>query len=365
MILLGVFFFLNFQINAEAFEFIIRGSVSEMYDDNIAQTEQNRIDDFVTNLMLGAGFRHEGSLHTIELLGHVTQQLYFENHDFNRNIQDVAFDYRGVLSRFDRVHIANIYSHSYEPLTFDQAFATNQGRYERYRNYFDFNYSRDLGSRFTVNGRYNNEIITTTNPLLNDLVIHRPGIQIDYSLGTANVFSVFYNYILINTEEHESARIHRTGLGHRYYFTRRLYMENRGGPDFIQTMDGVKYTRPYILSTIVGNIDEGFRGSILYDRHTIMSEYNQEIFDSQRVSGSLEKQIYRNFWITFTGFHGRGRYIPSDIENTFTGLAAAFIYRYREYNEASVRYTRVQSDSTQAGMGYKRNIWEAGVAISF
>ncbi len=351
--------------SASAFEFIIRGGVSEMYDDNIAQTETDRIDDFITNLRLGLEFRHEGARHSISLTGNAVQQLYLENSNFNRNSQDLALDYRGDLTRFDRVHAINTYTHSFEPVNFDQAFTTDQGRYERHRNIFDFNYSRDMGSRITVNGRYNNEIIKTDNPLLDDLYIHRPGVQIDYSLGTANVISVFYSYIHINTEEHESAHVHRTGLGHRYYFTRQLYIENRGGQDYILTLDDLKYTRPFIQSALVGNIDEGFIVRFNFEKHTIMSEHNREIFDTWRISGNLEKQILRSVWMTLLGFYGKGEYVPSGTRNSFIGITTALIYRHRENTEGTVRYTMARANSSQAGTGYERNIWEAGISIRF
>lgn len=128
----SVVIFLFASVSANAYEFPpymglglkVNGTVSEIYSNNItfAKEDENKIEDLMTMLALGMDMKYEVERRTLGLSGQVNRRIRTESSDIQNSSENVNVYFRNEFSKYDRVKLSNIFTHTQLPGSFEIGF---------------------------------------------------------------------------------------------------------------------------------------------------------------------------------------------------------------------------------------------------
>ncbi len=349
----------------EGLDFDVHATASESYDDNITQTHENEQKDFITNLSFGLGVQSERKLGSFELRAQVLQQIFAKYSGYNKLSEDLILNLKQEFSPYDRISLNDVFTHSYESITFEQAFGRPPGRYSHFRNRFDFGYTRDIARQISLTAKYGNEINVFSREDVSNSFQNKAGLQMEYFPNATNILTSSYEFTSRNFDPGEGIYTHSVAAGLRHYLTRQLYFDGRGGMDFINSYTNKNYTKAFIQTSLTSDIDESSQASISFDKRYETTSYSEDLFDQWRISGMFRRQLLERLGFFVSAFYGQGEYIIADITDKLCGADIGFAYDLSRNLKGRLNYNYTNVNSTSETRDYSRNKVFLGLTAAF
>jgi hypothetical protein len=334
---------------------ILQGSVSEMYDDNINNSNDNPETDYITNLTLGLGVKLEGKTQTLQLLGHINQQLYYKNSSLNNNAQDLILNYIKEFSSRDKFTLNDTFQHYPEPRDFSAMYGQPAGRNSYYTNLLSLAFDKDLISDFSINLHYANEITRVSGGTANNSMSNSAGSALNYSFNAFNIAFIFYDYKITKYESgngngngQENNTQHTAGVGYQHFFTKQLSLTSRVGFNYIKSQDDTQYA-PYFLLSIIDTIDENNTINISVTRSYQTTLLTDTVYDSWIFSALFTRQVSARMTFSLSTFYQYGTIVSSlsNEESSLFGLNTFVNYYLNENIFVSAKYTYTKASNKQ------------------
>lgn len=343
----------------------LRASASEIYDDNITSVHEDEKGDFITDLSFGLGLKYEGKNRSLDLTANVLQQLFAEYDDFNNTSEDLTLNFQQEFSKFDRINIKNIFTHTYEPSSFEEAFGITTGRYSYYRNKLYLAYMKELAKQLSVGARYTNEIDEISRTDLSDSSLNGTGIDLNYFHSFATTFMLSYDFSQRDFEPGSNAITNTIAPGLRHYLTKKLYFDGKTGIDFIHSYNDKNYINPVIQASLTNDIAENSRVSISFAKRYYTTAYTEDLFDYWQTTGSFSRQLCQRLACSLSGFYGSGEYVVSNITDKLQGVSIGFTYDVSKTLKGKLSYTYSNTDATVDTREYTKNRIFLGLTMEF
>ena len=343
----------------------LRASISEAYDDNITFVHEGEKEGFITNLSLGFDVEYEGKTRSFELITNINQQIFTNYDDFNNTSQDLSLNFQQEFSKFSRISIRNVFSHTYEPRSFEDAFGRTRGRYSYYRNRLNLAYIRDVTKQLSITARYINEIDEISRQDLSDSYLNTAGIGATYFLNSVTSFLFSYDFSHRDFDPGSDATINTIAAGMRYYLTKQLYFDIKAGIDLIHSYSDRDYSKPLIQASLTNDIDENSLVNISFTKRYYTNAYTEDLFDYWQTSVTFRRQLFRRLGCVFSGFYGEGEYIATNITDKLQGASIGFTYDLSRKLKANLSYSYSKVDSTIETREYTKNTVLLGLTMEF
>ena len=349
----------------EGLDFKVSASVSESYDDNITQTHEDEKKDFITNLSFGLGAKSERKTGSFDLTAKIIQQIFAKYSGYNRLSENLILNFQQEFSKYDRMSLRDVFSHTYESITFEQAFGRTPGRYSHYRNRFNFGYTKDIAKQISLTAKYANEINKFFREDVRDSFQNRFGLQMDYFPNSANILTSSYNFSSRDFDPGEDVSTHSIAAGLRHYLTRQLYFDGKGGIDFINSYTNKDYTKSFVQLSLTSDVDENSRASISFAKRYDTTAYSEDLFDYWQISGMFTRQLFKRLGFFLSAFYGQGEYIIVDVTDKLCGADIGFTYDLTRNLKGRLNYNYSNVDSTLDTRDYTRNRAFLGLTAEF
>ncbi|MBP7736591.1 MAG: hypothetical protein KA369_11505 [Spirochaetes bacterium] len=387
-----------------AWEFNIIGTIRETFDDNIraiAETPlQKKKYDYISEILIALGLHHEGKTYTLDLMGHVNQQIYARHFGLTNNNQDAALNLTKAFSELVSFQISEVFQNFPEPDTFENLFGTSEGRMRYWRNNFNLTgifeankyylirliYTNSFSKYFyTRNSRWYTERFFYPINLNQDLkysLVNTARMQHEIHWDSSNYTYLFYEYQWTRSYPGGILQVHRPGVGYRHDFTRQLFIEGRVSPDFVFsphntrgniTALGVQYVIPpstpydislYTYIMVSHDVDQRTNASLNFTYQNSVLANNADPTTNWRIDGNITRQIFDKLLFTSSAFYGEVYIFTTKTTNRLVGLSVSATYEFTEHVSATMSYNFTWNYAYVAGYsligGY---VYSNGAAI--
>jgi hypothetical protein len=354
-----------FAYQAGAFDLKVLGSLTESYDDNVALTQTNEKDDFVTNAMIGLLARYDGKTEGLEFRGHVTRHDYNDYNNYDNTSEDFSLSAKKEFSAYERAIVSDTFIHAEEPSSFEDEFGRTSGRYSYYRNRFNLAYSKDLSKEFTLIGRYLNDYDTYSRSDMSDSVQNRVGFEGDYIVSSHTTVFGAYDFYQRDFDPGSQATTNSLSAGARQYFTSQVFLDANTGVDFIKSFNNKEYTKPHLTASLTDDFDETTRLSLSYDKRYYTNSSTQDLFNYWQTSLNFNKRVFLRLGFNASGFYGKGTYASFGIEDTLKGAGAGLSYDIKDNIKGTLNYSYSKTTSNVISREYVRNVVSTGITVEF
>ncbi len=342
-----------------------RASANQTYDDNITYVHQNDTADFISAVTLGMLVGYQAARTRVEITTDITQQFFWD-HDENHNTSEVlTARVMRDISKYDHIQVTDRFSHAYQPISFDQEFTRIEGRYGYYSNQFDISYIKDWSEQFSTRMGYGNDIDSTSRSDIPESLAHRLSLEGDFAFGSKSTIFAGYDFLNRKLDPGGSANINTLSGGLRKDLTGRLNFEGRAGVDFVDSYDSTSYVNPLWSITFTERMSEKETANLSFVRRYSTSPSTQDVFNSWRISGGVNRQLRKKLSGSLSAFFGRGEYVAFKIKDDLVGITSALSYEIRKDVRGSLSYTYSQSISNVDVREYKKNAISLGISTEF
>jgi len=352
---------------AFALEFIVRGNVNEMYDDNTNTSPDNPESDWITNMMLGAALRSEGRSREFELSANVYQQYSFNNEENRSNYQDLGLSINKALGERVNVTIEDVFQRYPESKSFGTLFGRSEDDTGYISNDFSAGFSVDMTRHFFFGVLYNNGIMKNNSDTMADSVSHNPGGYLGYNINSSNILRGGYMYTLMKYDDGNTRRGDRGYGEYEHHFTEQLRAVLHGGYDYNDSNEGQSLSSRWMAS-VVNDIDESNRLNITYLKESTISNIVNDTLNNWRISCSLGRMVSERTGAGLTLFYGKGTYEISGAKEELAGVSFALSYIVTDFINFNAGYNYTWNSSTETGsdeVSYKRNQAFAGLTVQY
>jgi hypothetical protein len=348
----------NVEINPSA-------AVRETFDDNITYLNTDPKQDFITTATLGLSAKYEGKTQSLDFLGHINQEIFARNNDFNNTSEDFTLNFQKELSRYDRISLKNLFLHAQDPRSFEDAFGRTSGRYSYYKNRFSLGYSHDFSKQISLTGSYANEADLFSLSSQSDSYLNRIGLRLEDALSSSAILLFSYDLAYRTFDPGKNALTNTLAAGLRYYFTKQLYLEGNTGLDIIDSYDNRTYFKPLIKVSLIDDVDENTRTNITFSHKYSTNAYEQNIFNYTQIFCSVTRRLLERLAVSLNGFYGKGKYIGTDIKDKLTGAGIGFSYDIGHNIKGTLNYNYERAHSNVDSRGYAKNSITLGLEVDF
>ncbi len=343
----------------------VNTSVAEIFDDNVTFAESQAKADLISLLSLGFGLKGEGRLGEASLDAGIRQRLFAKHSDFNNTEEELQLDWRGELSKHDRLSMKHSFVHADEPRSFEDAFGQTNGRYSYSRNRVNLAYTRDVAKQLSISGAYGNELYNASRDDLRDSWQHQAGAQADWILGAMTIARGRYEFSRRSFDPGGNATRHTTAAGVQQYLTSHLYAEAMAGVSLISAFDTADTVKPMFLASLTHDVDERTKGVLSFTKETATTSSTARLFTSWRVSGDLRRQLSRRLNGEGSVFYGQGSYGAVDIEDHLAGADVGLAYELRPEMTGRISYAFSRLASNIGSREYDKNVVLVGLTAEF
>ncbi len=342
----------------------INGSVAEKYDDNITFTNENKKEDFITRLSLGLALKHEVKTRTMDFTGRINRRIFAGYRNFSNTSEDITLSFRNEFSRYERIKLNNVFTHTYVPVDFEEAFGRTEGIYSSYTNRFNLAYTRDLTKQFSFIARYANELKMVSREDLNDSYLNRLGVAAEYIPGVTTTLFFSYHFAeRVLFRNAEDVYTHTIVTGIRKRLTRQAYFDATAGIDYISNDNA--YIKPVVQVSLTDEIDRKSVARLSFKQKYQTYSDMESHFSYWQTSGFFRRQLFKKLSCALSGFYGQGKYVPLNITDRLVGARIAFNYDLRKNLKGNSIYTYSDKDSTKDGRRYSKNTMFLGLTAEF
>lgn len=342
-----------------------RANAYEVYDDNVTYVKDEKIADCVTNIAPGINAKYEDENKSWELDTSVTEQLFANQSGFNRTTEDFNFNFKNKFAKFNTLTLKDIFSHTYEPVSFESAFGRTSGRYGYYLNRFTMGYSRELGERWSIFGEYNNGLDDFSREGSSDSSLNELNLGSNYEYSANTSFSLLYRFSDRDFSPGSTAQDNRFASGIKQNFTKQLYLEGNVGVDLINTFDHADYVKPEYSFSLVDDLNAITSARISFDKEFATTPYRDDIFNNWKISTDFTREPREKLGYSFSAFYGRGKYIASDVTDKLIGAEFSCFYNLTKKSKLELSYAFSRMDSTERGRSYNKNKVSLGLRAEF
>jgi len=346
----------NFQ-QAYSLEFIVRGSVNEMYDDNINTSSEDPESDWITNLMFGAAVRSEKRRGELEIAGNLYQNIHLKHEEMNEFYQDALLSIDKSFSERIAITISDTFLHYPEAQSFGAMFERNETEDGYIQNNFTSGLTLYVTRKLFLNGVYNNSIVKNESNEVADSVLHNPGGAIGYSFDSANIVRAGYMYSLMKYNDNTQARGDTGYVEYERYLTRQLRGIFHGGYNYIEMEEGESLSSRWMVS-LIDDVDERNELNITFLKESLISNITNDIYNYWRVSGTLSREVSLRISVNSEIFYGEGFYEISRVENKLVGFSFDLAYAVSDFINLITGYSFICSSTEDPLIdeaSYKRN----------
>lgn len=343
----------------------LRGGVSEVYDDNITYAKTSKKSDFITKPAVGFGAIYEGNITNIALSGNIYREFYAKNSNFDHDSEDFSITSETEFSKYDRLTIKDIFSHTYNPRSFEDQFGRTGGRYSSYRNRVSFGYSKDITKQFGVVLRYSNEYNDYSREDIAKSFLNSGGVESAYIINSDTSLLASYDFLRRDFDPGSKATTNALAGGIRKYITKQFYFDGIGGIDFISSYRGANYIKPYIAVSITDEIDDKTNMNLTFTRRDETISYSADLFNQWRILAGFTRQLSRRLGCGLSAFYGRGEYVDTSVVNKLIGSSVDLTYDIWDNWKGSISYDFSKEISTSASGGYRKNAVTLGLTAEF
>ncbi len=346
-------------------EVMFRGSVEEVYDDNITYVKQNKISDYITRPSVGGKLTYDGKTTTASIDGNYFHEFYADNSGFNNNSGELTAEVNSELSKYDRFTFRDKYTKTYEPRSFEDQFGFIGGRYSSDRNRVDVGYARDVSQHLGLSARYSNEYNSYSRNDIAKSFLNSGGVEGAYIISSD--FSLFtaYDYTRRDFDNGPHATVNTWSGGFRKYMTKQLYVDASTGVDFIGSYGGTDYTKPFGLISLTDDVSDRTTVNFLFSKRYSTISYSQDIFDQWQVSGTINHELTPKLAGMVSAFYGQGKYIGTGERDDFLGSSAGLEYEINDKWKARAAYSYTKQDSNSIFSEYRKNTVTLGLRAEF
>ncbi len=343
----------------------VKGSVGQMYDDNLTYTPTNQLSDFVSLVSAGIDLMYEGERTVATLSTTVFQQLYWEFTEFNNTSNHTAVRLRYDLSKFDHITVSDSFSRSYEPLDFEEELSRASGHYQYDRNRFDLIYERNMSENLSVKVNYGNEIENPDRSDLLDSFVNRISVESQFALSTKMIFITAYEHLNRNIDPGEEANVNTFMGGLKLQLTEQLSLEGRAGVDLIESFNGESISEPLWSIVLVDQLNERDAIHLSFSQRNSTNASTDNIFNSWRISGGVDSRLLKRLSGSASMFIGEGKYKNLDIKDQVFGGNLAFLYEFSTTLKGSLSYTYSEINSNLDSREYSKNVIYVSITKEF
>ena len=324
-------------IAAYTWDFVLQGTLSETFDDNVNASADDQEYDFLTNLTAGIGVEHEGKTYTFSLLAHVYQDIYARDTSLTNNSQDITVTINKQFTELTGFSINNVFHHYPEPRTYNYAFGLTGGRNTYFNNTTTCSFQTQPLRVFHLEASYIYGFTKYQNDELIDSRNHTASGTLGYHWSSAHFTYASYSYTYTLYDTNEKIPLHSAFLGHTMYFTRQLYANVHAGADYSVTDAGATYG-PNILLSLIDDIDENNQLNLTFAYGQSLNPYDDEVFENWNISLNFTRQVLERLHFALSAFYGQGEYRESGTRNSLLGLTTNLSYEIKENIFGSVSY---------------------------
>ncbi len=339
----------------------MQGTISEMYDDNLEFTKNDKKGDLITNLGFGVNIKYEGKRRSLGFTGQVNQGFNARFRDIKSSSQSLSLHFQNEFSEYDRITLADTFSHSQTPASFQEEFGRATGRRDSYSNSLSLNYSRDISEHLTGNISYNFSQSLFPEEGESNTSQHGLGFNVTYAPDFAFGYSLSFNYAKNNFGD----ALYNTGIN----ITRRIYISKKsfftGGLGFSGSEINNIHINIIASFTNEVKIDEGTSANIAFNMGEQLSSEGGGVFRSWEINGNISREISWRLNGLLSLFYGQGTFSSTDITNTLLGANVSLSYLIWEDFNGTLTYSYSNSDSTGGTGGYTRNTITLGISKTF
>lgn len=339
----------------KAMDIKIGAEAGQAFDDNVTFSSDNRKSDSITTLTGRLGVLFDQPQRQFELSGDVVQQLFAKNSDFNNLSENATLVFNNEFTERNRVRIRNVFSHFYEPRSFEESFGRAGGRFAYYKNRFNLDYIHELGERVALTARYGNELDRTERAGNLDSYLNRGGLDASYSFSSSFQFLSKYSYMVRQFDPGNEAQNHRAAGGFRKYLTAQVYVDALGGANFAHSYNRQDYSEPYAFFSITDDFSERTHGSLSYTKDYEFNHYSQDVFDFWRGAGDWTLEVSERTKAVLGAFVAEGTYVASNVKDKLWGGAATLSYDVTTWSKVSASYTYTDFKSNDPNREYVKN----------
>lgn len=340
-------------------------TVEGRYDDNITSVETGKKDDVSAFFALGLEGIHESKTQTIKVRGVIDQEAFAREDQFNSTSQYLDLDYQKEFSTYDRLTLANEFTHADRPRSLADEFGITAGRFDYYLNKFDLGYAHDFTEQFTFQLKYANQIYDPSVSTSTRSTLNKPGLQADYQFNSRTTGSLFYDYHNYYFEPGGTAHRHSPGVGVRHYITQQLVADIRGGGDFISDTSHNNTTHPSFSFRLVNEMDETTQAGVIFAKAHTFNYDSSDVFDNWTVSIFGNRQVSERVSLSGVLFSGGGEFDRTGTKEKFNGAGATAGYDINKNVRATLDYMFSRNDSSSAGKDYQKNTLTVGITVQF
>ncbi len=338
-------------------------TVSETYDDNISYASAHELSDFITRINPGVTAEYDADEFRWDIYADVTQVMFARHNEFDNTSESVAFNGQLDLSKHDRLTLSEKFSHTYEPVSFDEAFGRTLGRYSYYTNNIVVEYIRDITSQCEAKVYYGHRSDQFAGHVAEDSYMNTAGAQIDYSLTSRTRVYAYDEFSKRTYEYGFDLSKNRAAAGIEQDITNQLSCTAEAGIDFISADSD--YQKPLISLSLNDRIDESTDASLSYVQEYAISQYQQDCFDSWMTSAKLSRHPSPRIQYGCALFYGEGKYSNAAFHEQFIGNEIWLNYSINKNTDIIAAYTLAKVLSGDADREYTKNKILTGVRAKF
>lgn len=340
----------SFPFSSNALDLKISGTISETYDDNLTFEKDNKKEDFITTLGLGVGITHEGKRRSLSFNGNLNQRFNAKFSDIKSSSENLNIVFNQELSKYSRIRLTDIFSHSRFPSGFEEEFGRVAGRRESYNNNVNLYYVKEFSERINMNTSYTFSQSFFPDESVNDSSSNSFGFNVGYRYGISSTISLSSSY----SSNNFGNSIYSAGVGikQQVYITKKSFFTGNVGlkgnsNDNIGLNINVNYTT---------DIDERTFFSFKFNTSDQLTDEGGEIFDNWRLSANFTRDILEKLMGSIAINYAKGTFSSTDITDTLLGSNSYLSYSFTESLRGSINYSLSNLDSTEENRKYMKNV---------
>ena len=398
-------YFLLSVVSANAYEFPpyegltlkIDGKVTESYSNNLtfASDSEDRIEDYLTMLIIGLDTKYEGRRNTFEVDGRLSRRIKTETSDIKNSSEYLALNFQNHISEYDRLNVRNVYTHSQLPGSFAEEFDMNNCRdelgktgmsisdiytecnrykdefgrvnagFDTYKNSLYFVYNKSISEQFNFGTSYAYGQNWSNRQERQDSKSNYLKFNVNYLYSELTRFSLSYGHASTEYENGNVISTDTIDAGVNQYLTKRLNINGAVGLVFQPDTTNSSFS-----ASLNDEIDEKTFVTLSYSRSIDISTDTDNIFRNWQVTGQLNRQFLEDLGVVFSGFYGEGEYDPWGIRDRFVGASASINYDFWENKRGAkvsgtLGYTYSELNSTDDSRDYDRTMVDSTLTASF
>jgi hypothetical protein len=343
----------------------IKGTITEMYDDNINFTKDDKKEDFMTTFSLGFSAEYEGKRRSVRFLGDIRRSYHATFTDIKNSYENLQINFRNEFTQYDTLMLSGAFSHSEVPMSFEEEFGRVRGRHDSYVNTVRIGYNKKFSERFNSYLQYTYELNTAVEETISDSYLNMINLSVNYLHSILTTFFMSYDVSNRRFKGGGDVDIHAVSLGFRKYITRRLFFDGRTGLNLVTVDNGEGDITQTVEISLTDEIDRNTLATLSFARMDEATSEKEDIFRSWQVSANLSKEFTDKLNGSIRVFYGNGRYVTSNFKYSLLGVNVGVSYEFTEHLSGQANYTYSNFDSNTEAQGYSKNVVYSGLAMTF